>query len=71
MGDVPYVHEARRSLEDKSKSDLAASTVEGSANKAAKDKEIKQQKRDETIARIQYWEKTNHEIHNPKHLSFV
>ena len=40
MGDVPDVHEARRSLEDKSKRDFAASTVEASVNKAAKEKEI-------------------------------
>ena len=61
MGDVPDVHEAYRSLEDKSKRDLAASTVEASANKAAKDKETKKQRRDERITEIKHWESTfNH-----------
>ena len=45
VGDAPDVHEARRSLEDKSKRDLAASTVEASANKATKDKEEKTEAR--------------------------
>ena len=58
MGDVPDVHEAHRSLEDKSKRDLAASTVEDSANKAAKDKETKKQRLDERITEIKHWETT-------------
>ena len=56
MGDVPDVQAARRSLEDKSKRNLAASTVEASANKAAKDKETKKQKRDEKLTEIKHWE---------------
>ena len=47
MGDVPDFHEAHRSLEDKSKRNLAASTIEASANKAVKDKETKEQRREE------------------------
>ena len=45
MGDVPDVHEAHQSLEGKSKRDSAASTVEASANKGAKDKETKTEAR--------------------------
>ena len=58
MSDVPDVHEVRRSLEDKSKRNLAAPTVEASANKAAKNKETKKQKRDERITEIKHWEAT-------------
>ena len=45
MGDVPDVHEARRSIEDKSKRNLAASTVKASADKEAKDEETKTEAR--------------------------
>ena len=47
MGDVPDVQAARRSLEDKSKRNLAASTVKASADKEAKDEETKEQRREE------------------------
>ena len=60
MGDVPDVHEARWSIEDKSKRNLAASTVKASTNKAAKDKETKKQKRDERLAGIKHWEERLH-----------
>ena len=58
MGDVPDVHEARWSIEDKSKRNLAASTVKASTNKAAKDKDTKKQKRDEKLTEIKHWEAT-------------